>query len=131
MKRILFVDDEPLLRELMREILQGDGHTVHAADGGQAGLDAFRAAVRDGQPFDVVITDLGMPHLDGRQLTTLLKKESPTTPIIMMTGWGTLMKGEEELHAPVDALINKPPKIKELQEILGRVTRRNPREASR
>ena len=125
--RILFVDDEPLLRELMRETLQGDGHTVHTADGGQTGLDTFRAAARDGKPFDVVITDLGMPHMDGRQLTTLLKKESPATPVIMMTGWGTLMKDEKELHAPVDGLVNKPPKIKELQEVLGRVTSRHPR----
>ena len=119
--RILFVDDEPLLRELMHEILQGDGHTVETADGGQSGLEAFRKAIREKQPFDVVITDLGMPHMDGRQLTTLLKKESPATPVVMMTGWGTLMKGEKEIHAPVDGLLNKPPKMQELQEVLARV----------
>jgi signal transduction histidine kinase/ActR/RegA family two-component response regulator len=119
--RILFVDDEPLLRELIREILETDGHTVQTADGGQSGLEAFRTALREKQPFDVVITDLGMPHMDGRQLTALLKKESPTTPVVMMTGWGALMKGETEIHAPVDGLVNKPPKIRELQEVLARV----------
>jgi CheY-like chemotaxis protein len=115
------VDDEPLLRELIREILETDGHTVVTADGGHTGLEAFRSAVRDQQPFDVVITDLGMPHMDGRQLTGLLKQESPATPVIMMTGWGALMKGEKEVHAPVDGLVNKPPKIRELQEVLARV----------
>jgi CheY-like chemotaxis protein len=119
--RILFVDDEPLLRELIREILESDGHSVQTADGGHSGLEAFQTARREQQPFDVVITDLGMPHMDGRQLTTLLKKESPATPVVMMTGWGALMKGETEIHAPVDGLVNKPPKIRELQEVLARV----------
>jgi len=119
--RILFVDDEPLLRELIREMLEGDGHTVQTADGGQSGLEAFRTALQEKQPFDVVITDLGMPHMDGRQLTVLLKKESPATPVVMMTGWGALMKGETEIYAPVDGLVNKPPKIRELQEVLARV----------
>jgi CheY-like chemotaxis protein len=119
--RILFVDDEPLLRELVKEILEYDGHSVEAADGGQAGLDAFRAARQRGRPFDVVVTDLGMPHLDGRQLAQIVKNESPGTPIIMLTGWGTLFK-EEDLPPQVDDMLNKPPNISELQQALRRVT---------
>src|SRR5437867_8436475 len=121
--RILFVDDEPLLRELLKEILEHDGHSVVLADGGQAGLDAFRAAKQRGDTFDVVVTDLGMPRLDGRQLAQILKSESPTTPIIMMTGWGTLVKGEE-LPPQVDGMLNKPPRIGELQEALRKATQR-------
>jgi signal transduction histidine kinase/CheY-like chemotaxis protein len=120
--RILFVDDEPLVRELVRDILQNDGHHVTLADGGQSGLDAFFAAAWREQPFDAVITDLGMPHLDGRQLAQILKRESPRTPIIMMTGWGSLIKGEQDLRAPVDALLNKPPRIEEIQQALRRLT---------
>ena len=119
--RILLVDDEPLLRELVKEILECDGHTVELADGGQAALDAFRAFRKVDKPFDVVVTDLGMPHLDGRQLSQILKSESPSTSIIMMTGWGTLMKGEE-LPPHVDGMLNKPPKITELQNMLYEVT---------
>ena len=62
-----------------------------------------------------------MPHLDGRQLAQILKSESPLTPVIMMTGWGTLMKGEE-LPPHVDGMLNKPPKITELQVMLHKVT---------
>ncbi len=129
--RILFIDDEPLLRELLKEILECDGHQVHVADSGQSGLDAFRAAKKDGKPFDAVITDLGMPHLDGRQLAQILKKESPSTPIIMMTGWATLMKGEEDLPLHVDGVLNKPPRITELQETLRRVAERRDGRAAR
>jgi len=119
--RILFVDDEPLLRELVKEILEFEGHLVEVADGGQAGLEAFRAARQRDQPFNVVVTDLGMPRLDGRQLTQILKRESPSTPILMMTGWGTLIRGED-LPAQVDGVLNKPPNIGELLEALRRVT---------
>ena len=121
--RILFVDDEPLLRALLKEILEHDGHAVELADGGQAGLDAFRAAKLRGETFDVVVTDLGMPRLDGRQLAQILKSESPTTPVIMMTGWGTLIKGED-LPPQVDGMLNKPPRIGELLEALRKATQR-------
>jgi signal transduction histidine kinase/DNA-binding response OmpR family regulator len=116
--RVLFVDDEPLLRELLKEVLETDGHDVSVADGGQVALDIFRAAQREGRPFDAVITDLGMPHLDGRRLAQILKSESPATPVIMMTGWGTLMREDGDKPANVDGMLNKPPKIRELQETL-------------
>jgi CheY-like chemotaxis protein len=120
--RILFVDDEPLLRGLVREILEFDGHSVEVADGGQAGVSAFQAARAEGRPFEVVITDLGMPNVDGRQLAEAVKRESPGTPVIMMTGWGTLMKGERDVPPHVDVMLNKPPKMTELQEALRKVT---------
>ena len=124
--RILFVDDEPLVRELVREILQSEGHQVTVADGGQAGLDAFFAATWQNRKFDAVITDLGMPTVDGRQLTHMVKRESPATPVIMMTGWGSLMPAQAEIRAPVDLLLDKPPSMRELQNALRRVVPRPP-----
>jgi DNA-binding response OmpR family regulator len=103
---------------LLKEVLETDGHDVSVADGGQVALDIFRAAQREGRPFDAVITDLGMPHLDGRRLAQILKSESPATPVIMMTGWGTLMREDGDKPANVDGMLNKPPKIRELQETL-------------
>ncbi|HTD86217.1 MAG TPA: CHASE sensor domain-containing protein [Candidatus Binatia bacterium] len=121
--RILCVDDEPLLREMMKQILESGGHTVELADGGESGLATFRAARQKNEPFDVVITDLGMPYLDGRQLSRALKNDSPDTPIIMLTGWGTIMKEDGDMPAQVDGVLSKPPKIAELYAMLGKVTR--------
>ncbi|HXC25644.1 MAG TPA: ATP-binding protein, partial [Gemmatimonadaceae bacterium] len=59
--RILVVDDDPLLIKVLRDVLEGDGHLVTAADGGQAGIQAFETALAKGEDnaFSVVITDLG------------------------------------------------------------------------
>jgi len=121
--RILCIDDEPLLRELMKGLLESDGHTVQVADSGQSGIDAFRAA-RNHRPFDVIITDLGMPFLDGRQVARILKTESPGTPVLMLTGWGAFMKADGDLPAHVDGVLSKPPRSKELRETLARLARR-------
>jgi signal transduction histidine kinase/CheY-like chemotaxis protein len=119
---ILCVDDEPLLRDLLREMLERDGHAVEVCDGGQSGVEAFRLASQRGKPFDLVITDLGMPYLDGRQLAKILKKESPATPVVMLTGWGAFMKEEGEAPAQVDGVLSKPPRSKELRETLSRLS---------
>ncbi|MCS6858876.1 MAG: response regulator, partial [Abditibacteriales bacterium] len=86
--RILCVDDEPLLREVLKRMLEGDGHAVEVADGGQAGIRAFRAAQDRGEPFDVVMTDLGMPYVDGREVARMVKEVSSHTPVLLLTGWG-------------------------------------------
>jgi len=118
--KILCIDDEPLVRELVKEMLERDGHEVEASDGGQSGLDAFRHAREHGRAFDVVITDLGMPYLDGRQVAKAIKQESPKTPVVMLTGWGAFMKEDGDAPAQVDSIISKPPHSRELREILSR-----------
>ncbi|MBU6411406.1 MAG: response regulator, partial [Verrucomicrobia bacterium] len=92
--RLLCVDDEPAVRELIKEMLERDGHSIVAADGGEAGIAAFRAARKDHHPFDAVITDLGMPYVDGREVAATVKRESSATPVIMLTGWGVFMKND-------------------------------------
>jgi DNA-binding NtrC family response regulator len=72
--------------------------------------------------MDAVITDLGMPKMDGHQLARLIKAESPHTPIIMMTGWGTIMKEDGEASPEVDALVGKPPHFEELNTLLLQLT---------
>lgn len=119
--QILCIDDEPLLRDLLKEMLERDGHAVEVCDGGQSGLDTFRQARQQGRPFDVVITDLGMPYVDGRQVAKTLKEESPVTPIIMLTGWGAFMKDDTTAPVQVDSVLSKPPRSKELRETLGRL----------
>ena len=118
---ILCIDDEPLLRELLREMLEREGHSVSVADGGQSGVEEFRAAANRSQPFDVVVTDLGMPYFDGRQVVKTIKQESPATPIIMLTGWGSFMKEDGDTPSQVSGILTKPPRSNELKEMLRRV----------
>jgi signal transduction histidine kinase/HAMP domain-containing protein len=118
--QILCIDDEPLLRDLLKEMLEREGHSVEVSDSGQSGIDAFRYAREAGRPFDLVITDLGMPYLDGRQVTKVLKHESPLTPVVMLTGWGAFMKEDGSAPAQVDGILSKPPRSKELRETLAR-----------
>jgi signal transduction histidine kinase len=120
--RILLVDDDPALVNSLRTTLENDGHFVTAAEGGQAGIDAFQSAHRDAVPFDVVITDLGMPYVDGRQVIASVRAASPRTPIILLTGWGQQMNGEREQPPQVDRLLAKPPRLRELRAALAELT---------
>lgn len=122
--RILFIDDEATLRELMHTLLGRDGHQVETPDGGRAGVAAFRAARNRNEPFDVVITDLGMPYMDGREVAAAVKRESPDTPVVMLTGWGAFMKEDNDLPMHVDGLLGKPPRIGEIRAMLRRVVHR-------
>jgi signal transduction histidine kinase/ActR/RegA family two-component response regulator/HAMP domain-containing protein len=118
---ILCIDDEPLLRGVMKEILEAEGHTVDLADNGQSGVERFRGASTGDHPFSVVITDLGMPQLNGNQVAQIVKRESPSTPVIMLTGWGTMMNVDGSATADVDGVLSKPPRIQEIRELLHRV----------
>ena len=86
--RILIIDDDPLLLKSLRDALETDGHEVVSANGGQAGIDAFVESHAEGRPFPVVITDLGMPHVDGRKVASTIKAAVPATLVLMLTGWG-------------------------------------------
>ncbi len=120
--RILCIDDEPLLRELLREVLGQGGHEVQAADGGQAGLERFSEALKSGRPFDVVVTDLGMPGVNGREVAERIKAATPNTPIILLTGWGSMLEERGEPVPNVDAVLSKPPRVAALEEAVVRVT---------
>jgi PAS domain S-box-containing protein len=118
--RILIVDDDPLLLKSLRDTLEGDGHMLVTANGGQDGIDLFRKALNDNQPFDAIMTDLGMPYVDGRQVAGFVKAASPSTPVILLTGWGHRLMTEGDRPAHVDILLSKPPKLRELREALAR-----------
>jgi CheY-like chemotaxis protein len=119
--RVLLVDDDPLLIKSMRDILEADGHATTAAGGGQAGINAFVDACRSSEPFDVVITDLGMPYVDGRRVAAAVKAAAPETPVFMLTGWGNRLIAEGDVPAEVDRILSKPPKLRELREALATV----------
>ena len=116
--RVLIVDDDPLMLKSLCDTLELDGHVVVTANGGQAGIDAFRAPRRADEAFDAVITDLGMPHIDGRKVASAVKTSSPATPVILLTGWGQRLMADGETPMHVDRVLSKPPKLRELRAAL-------------
>jgi signal transduction histidine kinase/ActR/RegA family two-component response regulator len=119
--RILLVDDDPMLIKSLRDILEQDGHVVTVADGGQKGIDTFAAALAHGTPFSIVITDLGMPYVDGRKVAASVKAASALTPVILLTGWGKRLLAENDIPAHVDRVLSKPPRLAELRAALAKL----------
>jgi signal transduction histidine kinase/ActR/RegA family two-component response regulator len=120
--RVLLVDDDPLLIKSLRDILEGDGHVITAADGGENGIDTFVSAQQRGNPFSLVITDLGMPYVDGRKVAAAVKAADPSTPVIMLTGWGRRLLAENDIPPYVDRVLSKPPRLAELRAALAELT---------
>jgi len=116
--RLLLVDDDPLLLQSLEDVLRLEGHDVTTADGGQRGIDEFFAARARGEPFAVVVTDLGMPKVDGRTVAAAIKSASPATPVVLLTGWGQRLRDEAELPEHVDRVLSKPPRVSELRTTL-------------
>ena len=65
-----------------------------------------------------MITDLGMPHVDGRKVASAVKAAAPTTPVLLLTGWGQRLVAEGDVPASVDRVLSKPPKMRELRAAL-------------
>lgn len=120
--RLLLVDDDPIILKALSDMLQDDGHDLVMANGGQEGIDTFQANLIAANLFDAVITDLGMPRVDGRRVAAAVKAAAPTTPVIMLTGWGQRLQDEEQLPPNVDRLLSKPPKLHEIRTVLLHLT---------
>ena len=120
--RILIVDDDPAVIESLYRTLQDEGHDVSVAQGGQAGIDIFQRQQQTARPFEIVITDLGMPYIDGRQVAEAVRNAAPDTPIILLTGWGQKSVAESEHIPQVDRLLGKPPRLSELRAALADLT---------
>jgi len=98
--RVLAVDDEPEVLDLLRAMLGSAGHTAITAASGREALDLFHR-----EPIDLVITDLGMPGMTGLGLAAAIKAERPV-PVVMLTGWANELESES---APgVDVVVAKP-----------------------
>jgi signal transduction histidine kinase/CheY-like chemotaxis protein len=116
--RLLLVDDDPLFLKSLGDLLEADGHMVTEASGGQQAIDAFRAAQQRREPYSAVVTDLGMPYVDGRRVAAAVKEASPTTPVILLTGWGQRLMSDDDFPPNIDRVLTKPPKLRELRQTL-------------
>lgn len=121
--RLLLVDDDPDVLTAMSVILEISGHVVQAASSGAQAAQLFNQAARSKNAFDAVITDLGMPEMDGKELAELIKSLSPKTPVLMLTGWGKQMAMNDEDVPHADLIMAKPPKPAELESALRKLCR--------
>ena len=110
---ILLVDDQPEVTDALQELLQVDGHHTEVFHNGLRALEAFEPG-----KFELVITDRAMPEMNGHELAAIIKKRSPETPIIMLTGFGDLMKDADELSDHVDLILGKPIELDVLRSAL-------------
>jgi len=119
-KRVLLVDDEEVVRAVLNEYLIRDGHVVELAANGKDGLDKFRHG-----RFDVVILDRAMPDMSGDQVGAAIKHSFPNLPVIMLTGFGSMMEAADERPVGVDFVVSKPVTIDTLRQAMARAVGNN------
>jgi PAS domain S-box-containing protein len=98
--RILAVEDEPEVLDVIRAMLVATGHTVVSAASGREALELFER-----EPIDIVVTDLGMPGMTGLALAQEVKRRRPV-PVVLLTGWADELDDTHRRH--VDVLLAKP-----------------------
>ncbi|MBL6079763.1 response regulator [Belnapia sp. T18] len=120
--RVLMAEDEQLAAEVLEEGLLDAGFEVLTAPDGEAALEIARTGTR----FDVLLTDLRMPRLDGRELIARLRAGRPELPVVVMTGYPP-NGGKTELHdgsAPLE-LLTKPIELTRLVDAIRQVAKRD------
>ena len=117
--RVLVVDDEKSMRELLAITLERQGYEVSVAEDGEVAIEAVR---RDG--FDVIITDLRMPNADGLQVLRAAKEHTPETVVIVITAVGSTDTAVEAMKLGAYDYITKPFKLDEIHVIIRRALER-------
>jgi len=107
--RVLVVDDELLIRDLLYDFFMSEGWDIVVADGGQKACEYLR-----NQQFDLVLTDLKMPDMDGLALTGRIRNLYPHLPVIIMTGYPSLDSAVAALRSKVADYIVKPFNVTQL-----------------
>jgi len=113
--RILIIDDEAILRDAAAEALRRAGHAVDAFDAGRPALDAFAQS-----GYDLVLSDLRMPGMDGIAVLEEAKKLSPDVPVILVTAFGTVETAVGAMKKGAYDFIIKPYRLEELEALVAR-----------
>ncbi|MBF0567185.1 MAG: sigma-54-dependent Fis family transcriptional regulator, partial [Nitrospirae bacterium] len=111
--KILIVEDEKSMNDILKILLEGEGYYVSCANDGTEGLEFIRKDI-----FDVVITDVRMPGVDGFYILREVKDMSPETIVIMITAFGTEEDGVDAMKNGAYDYVNKPFKIDEIRLIV-------------
>lgn len=112
-KRILLIEDERDVLDMLHEILACEGHTTLAAHNGAAGLACFLD-----QQIDIVFTDMNMPGITGFDVAREVKKAMPGLPVVLLTGWDVDCEPFDLKAQGVDLLIKKPFAIQDILNAL-------------
>ncbi len=119
MARILVVEDVSAVREFVRRALCHEGHDVSVVDDGLQGLEILAG----GEPFDLLLTDIVMPGLDGIALALKVAKEYPKTRILLMTGYASERQRAHNLEALIHRVVSKPFTLDEICRVVNEVLR--------
>jgi signal transduction histidine kinase/ActR/RegA family two-component response regulator len=111
--RVLVIDDEKEVGDVLRDLLTRDGHSVVVCSDADAGVKRFEA-----EAFDLVITDLGMPEVSGWEVARQVKLGRPGTRVAMVTGWGDRIDPAEAEARGVDFIVAKPFKRDQIREVV-------------
>ena len=112
MARILLAEDEESVRQLVARALTQDGHDVVATVDGAEALDALK---REGGRFDLLLTDIKMPVMDGLALALAAARDHPTLPIVLMTGYADQRERASGLDSLIVDVITKPFTLAEIK----------------
>ncbi|MCQ8897703.1 response regulator [Limnobacter humi] len=123
---ILLVDDDLSVLEAVTDMLHDMGHRVTAVNNGHAALEALAVSLEHAEPVDVLITDLGMPDMDGKELARQVKKMDPRIHTLLLTGWGKQMNTNHERVPHVDLILAKPPKAVDIRSALNVLVHSSP-----
>lgn len=118
MARVLLVDDEEPVRGFLKRGLEMDGHTVVTAIDGGDGLDRL---AETGGAFDLLLTDIRMPVMDGIALALAAKRDYPALTILLMTGFADQRERANGLQAIVADVLTKPFSLAEMRATVTRV----------
>ena len=110
---ILVVDDELLIRDLLYDFFTGQGWDIAVAENGDKALEMARA-----RKFDLVLTDVKMPEMDGLALSGHIRQAFPKMPIVLMTGFPSVDTAVAALRCRVDDYVIKPFNINQLYKVL-------------
>jgi DNA-binding response OmpR family regulator len=116
MAKILVIDDEQGIRDLLDTLLTRKGYDVVVADSGQKGLEVYRRA----QP-DVVVLDLKMPGMDGLTVLQQIRRLNPTQPVVILTGAGTPESEQQVRELGVTDYVEKHFSLHLLEDALKRL----------
>ena len=119
---ILVIDDEPSVRDALKDILENYGERVSLAEDGQRGIFQYNARLETEKPYDAVFTDLNMPILTGVDVTRYIKTLTPQIPVVVITGKeqnATYQELSEQLgQLKPDYVIGKPFSFEQIENVL-------------